>query len=239
MQTLCALDFLRFTYLQYNTWEIIMLIGANAKLIMIGDSVTDCGRAQPVGEGLFEALGRGYVANVDASLTAKYPERAIRVVNMGNSGNTVRDMKARWQRDVIDQKPDWLSILIGLNDVWRQFDMPRQRECHVYLEEYEQTLEELVALTRPKVQGMVLMTPYFIEACVQDAMRAQMDRYGEAVKGIAARHDCLLVDTQAEMNAVLKYFHPYAISSDRVHPNSIGHMILSRAFLNAVEFGDN
>jgi lysophospholipase L1-like esterase len=29
-------------------------------------------------------------------------------------------LNARWQRDVLDLSPDWLSIMIGINDVWRQ-----------------------------------------------------------------------------------------------------------------------
>jgi lysophospholipase L1-like esterase len=126
-----------------------MKITKGSKLVMIGDSITDFGRAQPVGEGLFEAIGRGYVAQVDALLSAAYPERAVRVVNMGNSGNTVRDLKARWTRDVLDQQPDWLSVLIGINDVWRQFDLPRQKEIHVLPDEYERTLDELLAAARP------------------------------------------------------------------------------------------
>ena len=92
------------------------------KLVMIGDSITDVGRARPIGEGRADdALGRGYVMMVDALLGAVYPERLIRVINMGVSGNTTRDLKARWQTDVLDLKPDWLSIMIGANDVWRQY----------------------------------------------------------------------------------------------------------------------
>jgi len=108
-----------------------MLLEKNAKLVMIGDSVTDCGRARPVGEGLFGAIGTGYAGYVNALLDATYPERHIRVVNMGSSGNTVLDLEARWQTDVVDLKPDWLSVMIGINDVWRQFDCPLQTEIHV------------------------------------------------------------------------------------------------------------
>ena len=76
------------------------------KLVMIGDSITDVGRARPIGEGRADdALGRGYVMMVDALLGAVYPERLIRVINMGVSGNTTRDLKARWQTDVLDLKP--------------------------------------------------------------------------------------------------------------------------------------
>lgn len=211
-----------------------MLLEANDKLVMIGDSVTDCGRAQPVGEGLFNALGNGYVSLVDAILTALHPERSIRVVNMGNSGNTIRDLKSRWQRDVIEQKPDWLSIMIGINDVWRQFDSPRQMEIHVYPNEYETTLDELIAQTKPLVKGIVLMTPYYLEPNREDPMRIRMDQYGLVVKEIAAKHQTIIVDTQTAFKKVLYHYHANAIAWDRVHPNLIGHMTLAKAFLKSV-----
>lgn len=209
------------------------------KLVMIGDSITDCERARPVGEGLFNAIGRGYVAIVEALLTAAYPELGIRVVNMGISGNTVRDLNDRWQTDVIDLKPDWLSIMIGINDVWRQYDMPLVTEQHVYIEEYKRTLEELVAATRPKVKGLVLMTPFYIEPNKSDAMRSTMSQYGEVVKEIAARHDALAVDTQAAFDRVLEHLYPATLAWDRVHPNQTGHAVLARAFLQAVGFDYN
>jgi lysophospholipase L1-like esterase len=211
-------------------------IGKNSKLVMIGDSITDAGRARPLGEGLFDAIGKGYVGNVDALLATVYPEHAIRIVNVGTSGNTVRDLKARWQTDVLDLKPDWLSIMIGTNDVWRQFDMPRQKEAHVYPEEYERTLEELVTQTQPKLKGLILMTPFYIESNPQDAMRKQMDHYGSIVRKLAKKHDAIFVDTQAAFDAALKHYYAATLAWDRVHPNQIGTMVIARAFLNALEF---
>lgn len=214
----------------------MMIITDNSKLVMIGDSITDSGRTQPVGEGLFEAHGKGYVAYVAGLIAASYPERQIRVVNMGTSGNTVRDLKTRWQRDVLDLKPDWLSIMIGINDVWRQFDLPLQTEMHVSLAEYEQTLEELVTAVKPSLKGLVLMTPYFIEPSPADEMRAMMDRYGSVVRGLAQKHSAIFVDTQAAFNAVLKHCYPASLAWDRVHPGVAGHMVLAKAFLEAVGF---
>lgn len=213
-----------------------MKIEKGSKLVMIGDSITDAERARPVGEGLFGAQGKGYVSYVDALLGAVYPQQNIRVVNMGTSGNTVRDLKARWQTDVLDLKPDWLSIMIGDNDVWRQYDMPLIKEAHVYAEEYESTLDELVAQTLPTVKGLVLMTPFYIESNPQDAMRATIDRYGAIVRKIAEKHGTLFVDTQAAFNAALQTYYAATLGWDRVHPTHIGHMILARAFLNAVDF---
>jgi lysophospholipase L1-like esterase len=216
-----------------------MKIHANSKLVMIGDSITDCGRVRPVAEAAASAggaLGGGYVGLVHALLGAACPERRIRVVNMGLSGNTVRDLAVRWETDVLALNPQWLSVMIGINDVWRHFDSRLQTEWHVPLDEYARTLEDLVRSTRPRLLGLVLMTPYFIEPNRDDAMRAQMDRYGAVVREIAGRHDAIAVDTQAAFDRALVEVHPMALAWDRVHPTPAGHMILARAFLKAVDF---
>ncbi len=213
-----------------------MKLQKNNKLVMIGDSITDAGRARPIGEGSNAALGDGYVSLVDSLLGAAYPNLGVRVVNTGIGGNTVRDLAARWQSDVLDLKPDWVSIMIGINDVWRQFDNPTRPEQHVLLDEFTQTLDQLVARTLPTVTGLVLMTPFFIEPNRADPMRARMDVYGAAVKDIAARHNTLFVDTQAAFDAVLVYVDSTILAGDRVHPGQTGHTILARAFLQAIDF---
>jgi len=213
-----------------------MIIHPNSKLVMIGDSITDCDRARPVGEGPGEGLGRGYVSLVDGLINATCPEARIRVVNMGISGNTVRDLKARWQSDVLDLKPDWLSIMIGINDVWRHFDTRLQSERQVPLEEYANTLEELISKTRPSLKGLVLMTPFFIEPDRSEPIRTMMDKYGDMICALAVRHEAIVVDTQAAFDQVMKELHPMALAADRVHPNVTGHMVLARAFLKAVEY---
>jgi lysophospholipase L1-like esterase len=211
-------------------------IGMRQKLVMVGDSITDAGRARPVGEGSGEAIGRGYVMMVEAWLNALYPERFIRVVNQGISGNTTRDLKARWQTDVLDLKPDWVSIMIGANDVWRQFDSPRQTEKHVLIDEYEANLTSLVALTRPLVKGLVLLTPFYLEAQRQDAMRATMDKYGDVVRRIATREGLPLGDTQAAFDALLSVVYSATVNWDRVHLNPTGSVIVARTFLDTVGF---
>lgn len=211
-----------------------MIIQPNSKLLFIGDSITDCDRARPVGEGT--GLGNGYVSLVNALLTASYPQHHIRILNVGSSGNTIRDLDARWQTDVLNLKPDWLSVMIGINDVWRQFDAPLQTEGHVALDEYTTTLDRLLQKSRPPLKGLVLMTPYFIEPSRTDPMRAMMDKYGHAVRQLARKHKALFVDTQAAFDVFLQTVHPMSLAWDRVHPNLTGHALLARAFLKAVEY---
>jgi lysophospholipase L1-like esterase len=213
-----------------------LLLTKNSKLVMVGDSITDAGRKQPEGEGLFDALGRGYVQIVEALLTATNPDLCIRIVNKGNSGNTVLDVQKRWKDDVLDIHPDWVSIMIGTNDVWRQFDSPLITESHVAIDVYEYTLNALVEQTIGQVKGMILLTPFYIEPNKDDRMRERMDEYGAAVKRVAERNNTLFVDTQAAFDAIMVHIYPATLAWDRVHPNQAGHAVLAKAFLNAIHF---
>ncbi len=211
------------------------LIQPYSKLVMIGDSITDCGRRRPIGTGSEAALGNGYVHLTNALLTAAYPDHHIDIVNMGISGNTVRDLHRRWQTDVLDLKPAWLAVKIGINDVWRQFERGRMREA-VQLAEFGRIYNTILAQVRPQLKGLILLTPYYIQSDRNDPMRARMDEYGAVVKQIASAYDAILVDTQAAFDAVLEHVAPTDLAADFVHPDTAGHMILARAFLTALGF---
>jgi lysophospholipase L1-like esterase len=209
-----------------------MKIGRGHKLLFIGDSITECNRTKDKDN----ELGAGYVSYVNALLQVNYPEMGIRVINKAVSGNTVRDLKERWQEDVMHERPNWLSILIGINDVWRQYDTPFMKEKHVYLDEYEETLRTLVTETRHSVEGIILMSPFYIESNKLDAMRCTMDQYGSVVKKIAKETDSLFVDIQEAFDRLLKFFYPAALAWDRIHPSAPGHMVIAQAFLDAINF---
>jgi lysophospholipase L1-like esterase len=206
------------------------------KIVMIGDSITDCGRIRPVGEGKSDALGSGYVSLAHALLHCVYPELSLRIVNMGISGNTTRNLVERWETDVLELRPDWVSIMIGINDVWRQYDRPTIKEELVFLEEYRRNLDELVKSTLPHVKGIILLSPYYIESNTSDAMRKTMDEYREAVKVISENYGTLYVDIQACFDALLSEMYPAELAWDRVHPTSTGHMAIARGFLDKVGF---
>ncbi len=213
-----------------------MLFDQNDKILFIGDSISDYERTRPVGEGLFNAWGRSYVADVGSLLGCMYPEMHLRIVNMGISGNQCRDLEARWQTDVFDQNPDWVSVLIGINDVWRQFDSPEIKEQHVSPEDFRTCYERLIKSTLPRVKGMILMTPYFMEPNRDDPMRRRIDEYGAITKELAEKYHLTLVDLQAGWDKLFQHMHPMNIAWDRVHPNQIGCMYIAKQFLSAIGF---
>lgn len=208
-------------------------IKPGSRLLFIGDSVTDCDRLRPVGKGSRHALGTGYVSEVDAMLEPFNKGRPIQITNMGTSGDTVTDLAKRWDTDVLALEPNWLSVMIGINDVWRQFGRAALAAA-VTLDEFWDNYSRLIAHTRPSLKGLVLMTPYYVQSDRSDPMRMMMDEYGRIVKDLADRHDALLVDTQAAIDRVLARSDYRAIAADRVHPTEMGHQILAYAFARTI-----
>lgn len=206
------------------------------RIVFAGDSVTDMSSKNPVGEGLFDNLGQGYVRKIENLLVAWYPERFIRITNSGISGNTSRDLLARFDRDVVSLNPDWVSICIGINDVWRQFDCPAMTDVQVQPDEYERNVEQMILSVKDQVKGIILCTPYYMEPNPEDAMRKRMDEYGAICKKLAEKYHCIFIDFQQMYNDFFKHRHSTCIAWDRVHPNQMGATLMAREFLTQCGF---
>ena len=66
------------------------------------------------------------------------PAHAFTIHNRGISGNKVHQLDARWQKDCIDLKPDILSILIGVNDIWHGLNGRYDGTVKTYEDDYHQ-----------------------------------------------------------------------------------------------------
>ena len=208
------------------------------RIVFTGDSVTDMGSVNPIGEGLGNNAGHGYVRMVDNYLATTYPERSIRVTNAGISGDTSRALLARFDRDCIDLNPAWVSICIGINDVWRQFDAPSFTEQAVFPEEYEANLTAMIEKCKKKstVKGIFILSPFYIEPNREDPMRARMDEYVAICRRLAEAHGCTFVDFQKMYEEYCKFHHSSFIAGDRVHPNEIGSTLMAKEFLRHCDF---
>ena len=209
-----------------------MRIKPNTTLLFVGDSITDVGRSRPVGEGLDGGLGAGYPHLVAAHLASFRPELNIRVLNTGVDGDTTRELRARWQTDVLDFAPDYVSAMIGINDCRRHFDNDWGSALRVGLDEYAENLRALVVETLSRVRGMFLMTPQYFVVDRTDPMRAAMDAYRGVMHAVAQTCGVPCFDTQAYVDRALKTPFPCRYSADRVHPNAAGHLLLARSFLD-------
>lgn len=219
----------------------MLIFPKSSRIVFVGDSITDAGRdrtATPGGWG----YGNGYVNTLHNLLTAVYPDRALCTINSGVSGDDIMAMAARWQEDVIDLDPDFVSVMIGVNDAWRYYDGPLWQARLNTVEEYEAKYDELLERTKaeaPRLKGLIVMRPFMFEPNPADTMRAKVEEFAAASKRVAERHDAIFVDTQAAVDHWLTQLHGCLASQDRVHPYERGAMIIARSWCQAVGFNWN
>jgi lysophospholipase L1-like esterase len=196
-------------------------------IVMIGDSITDAGRRDTE-----PPWGTGYVALVRSVVTAMHPELNLTWHNRGISGDTVRHLADRWVGDVLDQQPDVLTVMIGINDVWRRFgDNPLEA---VPADEYQSTLVTLLRATQAQgTPDLYIGAPYMIEAERRDPMREAMDLYGALAREVAEEVGAVFIDVQAAFDRVLEHTTSVAWAPDRIHPNGPGHAVIAIEFLRA------
>jgi len=212
------------------------------KVLFIGDSITDSSRSRPIGKmvttnaGLEDSTGLrgGFVAIVNNLLIASHPQLNLSLLNLGCNGHRITDLKHRWQRDVLDLKPDWLIILIGINDVWRQFDHPKDPN-QVNIDEFENTYRTIIKQSKVDTTQIVLMSPYFLEKNIEEPMRFKMNQYALVVKKLADEFQCTFIDLQKEFDNFMNFRTVESFSADKIHVNKVGHTVIAQCFLKAIE----
>ncbi len=201
------------------------------KIVMAGDSITDAGRGDTD-----PPYGRGYVSQVRADFTQAYPELALSWENRGVGGDTVRQLAARWSRDVIAKQPDVLTVMIGINDVWRRFgDRPLEA---VPADEYVSTLVTLLRQAQDETGAAIIVaSPYMLEADRSDPMRVAMDLYGGLAREVANEIGADFIDVQAAFDRAMEHSRGEEWTDDRkdrIHLNADGHRIIANEFLSAL-----
>jgi lysophospholipase L1-like esterase len=201
-------------------------------VLFIGDSITDCGRRAQA-----SPLGDGYVKLATDLITARYPERKIRYLNKGISGNTVRDLFHRWHDDVIRHKPDWLSIKIGINDLAKHLSGNPEG---VNIDEYETRYEEILQTAKTKTKAhIILIDPFLItqDKNVESARGKRLSllpKYQAVVEKMVKKYKTLHVRPHRAFEQQLRYRDADHFCPEPVHPNTSGHLIIAHEFLRTV-----
>ena len=204
----------------------------NQTLLFIGDSITDCQRR----EFPFAPLGCGYVHFAANFLLAKLPHLNLNIENRGIGGNNTRDLKSRWKIDCINLKPDIVSVMIGINDLWRKYgETPETRQRHVPPAEYETNLRQMMTHLREACgPQLILMEPFMFCDDPANPMLADLPAYIAIVRKIAGECGALLVPLHTNyMN--LKDKRPAAQwADDTVHPYPWAHAWIAKQWLDTV-----
>lgn len=197
-----------------------------------GDSVTDCSRGRPVGEDT--TLGGSYVSNIYVQTYAKNINAGIKVLNTATSGNTTKTLRERWETEVIAYPSDYLFIMIGINDCWRDYDSLYDKGDRVSVEDYKNNMTYFIESAKKKGIEPVLISPYYVDLNKKAVMRAKCDKLNAVLKELAGKYGLEYIDVQAVFDKFLKTASSeYLYSGDRVHPNALGKQVIADTILSS------
>ena len=201
------------------------------RILFQGDSITDAGRARDNDIN----IGVGYPQLVKASLGFETPGNQ-EFINRGISGNRVVDVYARIKDDIINLKPDVMSILIGVNDVWHGFSaIPNGVDADKYYKTYDMLIEEIkTALPDIKIMIMI-MEPFVIKASATEEKQEEFDlevkKRAEMAKKIAEKYNLTYIPLQCGFNELSKKAETSYWLSDGVHPTAMGHEYIKNEWI--------
>lgn len=204
------------------------------KVLFYGDSITDAGRDRETAVPN-TGLGSGYVACTATRLLEKDPV-GYEIYNRGISGNRIVDLYSRIKIDCWNLKPDVLSILIGINDIWHEI----KRENGVEIDRFERIYRTLLAETRerlPEVK-LIICEPFVLPGT---ATEEDMDRfyevkeYAKVVKGLAEEFGAVYVPLQEMFDKNGAKYGNATMLRDGVHPTLEGSTLLACEWLKAFD----
>ena len=217
--------------------EIQNVLAGKRKIVIVGDSITEGGK-----------YPGGYVWLLERYLSALYPDRKIKIVNAGISGNKATDMQARFQKDAIDQKPDLVMINVGVNDVWHAFfNFPKNQffpqgnlPTGVPLAEYRDKITQMVLAAKAAGIRVVLLSPTPIGEILDGPENRRLQEYIAAMREIALENQCLFIDLNGPCQEVIAAYQKHAgktlnlLAADGVHPNPSGYRIMAFTILRGL-----
>jgi len=203
-------------------------------ILFQGDSITDGNRGRT--EDPNHIMGHGYAFSIASRLGADYPERNLKFINKGISGNTVADLAARWKTDTFDLKPDAISILIGVNDVYFKFKNGNSSAP----DDFESAYRKLLSSTRETLPNalLVLGEPFVLPVGI---VKENLDQWNQAieekqkvVKKLSAEFNTVFVEYQQVFSKACKRASADYWIWDGIHPTVPGHELMTRAWLAEV-----
>jgi lysophospholipase L1-like esterase len=192
------------------------------KIAFLGDSITAAG-AKP----------GGYASLVIAGLKANGITATM--IPAGISGHKSNQMLARLEKDVLEKKPDWMTLSCGVNDVWHG-------ARGVPLEDYKKNITQIVDQCLAAKVKVMILTATMIKEDPASPENQKLAAYNEFLRGLAKEKNCLLADLNADMQAAVakkkKDMKGNLVTTDGVHMNPAGNRMMAVGVLKGFALRD-
>lgn len=204
-------------------------------ILFQGDSITDASRVKENGA----HLGIGYASKAAGKIGLEFPGD-FEFLNRGISGNRVVDLYARIKSDIINLKPDYMSIMIGVNDVWHEINMQNGVDADKFEIIYDMLISDVIKAL-PDIKIMII-EPYVLpESATVGELEDGRDKYevfrsevlkrAEVSKRIADKYNLVFLPLQQKLDELTKIQPAVYWVYDGVHPSNIGHEFIANEWV--------
>ena len=202
-------------------------VKSGEKIAFLGDSITQQGAGGP----------GGYVRLVISGLEANGVK--AEAIPAGISGHKSNQMLERLERDVLNKKPNWMTLSCGVNDVWHG-------ARGVPLDQYKQNITKIVDRCQTAGIKVMILTATMITEDQKAENNQKLIPFNDFLRRLAAEKKCALADLNADMQAALveaRENQPHSakgnyLTVDGVHMNPAGNQMMALGVLKGFGLGE-
>lgn len=200
-----------------------MKIKRNSLVLFQGDSVTDCHRDRNDSD----SLGNSYVK----ILNEVFKERNIKVLNRAISGNRVDHLLNRFDKDFKEINPDYLFLLIGVNDTWHNY--PNSKNNDEFYQEYDLLLSKIKNEINCEV---VILEPFIIGSKKEiTCMRVDLLKKVEIIRELTKKYHYELITFENRFAEAMVNDDEELYSIEGIHPKELGYKLMAETILSKIE----
>ena len=210
------------------------------RILLMGDSITDFERkreCEPLGQDkCWQGYGAGYANRLTGDILYNYPDK-YHVINLGIGGNKITDIYDRIKTDCIDLQPDYMTILVGVNDGWHGYESEKDDVVETYTSVYTKYIEEVKA-SLPEIK-IYIVEPFILESEITIKNPEKIERVkvlAKAARGVAEKFSLPFIELQARFDEMSKVSSkPTYWAGDGVHPSMQGHKIIAEEVFKTLQ----
>lgn len=203
------------------------------KIVALGDSITN---GKGIGDVEEEDTYR-HLLQVDLSRILKCN---VEVINAGVNGDITTTAIPRLERDVLQYKPDYVTIMFGVNDAgfYRPINDSMADTPRVTEQDFRINLNYIIDAIVQIGSKPILVTPLPMNqfyahkdfpAYLENGLNYLVDRYSDVIREISAKRNIPLIDTNKAFNDDPD---TYRLIPDGIHPNKCGHRFIADIFIS-------
>ncbi|OOB78737.1 MAG: hypothetical protein ATN33_07055 [Epulopiscium sp. Nele67-Bin001] len=206
------------------------MLKQNTTILFQGDSITDCHRNRMD----YDDLGNGYVNLINYYIQKHMADDNIKCINRGIAGDRTADLQKRWKRSTLCLDIDILSLLVGVNDTWRRYDLGIEVPVNTFKEHYHYLLDS--ALEKNPALKIILMSPFLLPTePKQLEWHEDLEPKIEVVKQLALQYNAVYIPLQEIFNNEITAEKPNCYwTYDGVHPTPKGHVLIAKSWIDAL-----